>query len=345
MVVCMNKANAHLDVFDFFDLVHCLSLDDDDIIQLNIITIGGSITGDMTVLENLDVSWTVLGAKIFIQGQDSVPPHQRDSAPHVQVAATIASPDDGNNKRPHPDFARMFCNGEELVEDEKTLAEYGVEDDSRINFAVPNSLAADLRKVWSTLIEKYPEDDIIKMSASASGEHQRDDLILGFVMNLYLKINLRAKDASDCLLEALRRGEEVKNPVKNKQLIGPTAMQNELYKIFESKARPVRFSFISGSGMDGKTEYMGFKVEANKTNYRYKTCYGIPVALSFSNRIKQSRTGKDELGGSRICYSRWEENGVYKTLGPSRHCGMQSENKVWSRDSSHYSGKRRCCSR
>lgn len=51
--------------------------------------------------------------------------------------------------------------------------------------------------------------------------------------NLYLKINLCAKNASDRLLEVLRRDEEVDAPVKNKQLIGPSAMQNQLYKIFD----------------------------------------------------------------------------------------------------------------
>lgn len=50
---------------------------------------------------------------------------------------------------------------------------------STARFAVPNSFAVYLRKVWSTLIEQYPEGDIIK---SASDGHERNDLILGFVI-------------------------------------------------------------------------------------------------------------------------------------------------------------------
>ena len=254
-------------------------------VQLNIITIDGSITKETTVLENVDPSLTVLSVKILIQGKDSVPPQQRDTPPYT--VQTTASTDNGKKQRQlHPDFERMFCNGKELVEDEKTLEDYGVEDGSCIRFAVSSSLAAELRTVLSTLIKKYPEDDIIS-EANASDDHKRDELLLGFVMNLYLKSYTRVRDAGRRRREARSRGENVEVPAKNNNLLGPTAMQKELYKIFDPSVLPVRFYLLSGGGVDGNTEYMGFKVEANKTNYRYKTCYGIPVTLSFSNRKPQ----------------------------------------------------------
>lgn len=80
----------------------------------------------------------------------------------------------------------MFCNGKELVEDEKTLEENGVEESSTFRFAVPRSLAADLRKGLSGLVEKYPDED-----STTSDDEKHDDTIFAFIIDLYLKHRLR----------------------------------------------------------------------------------------------------------------------------------------------------------
>lgn len=252
-------------------------------VQLKIITIDGSITKVTTPFE-VDPSVSVLSMKLLVQARDPIPPRERHTPPLINNFM--------DDTTLHPDFSRMFCNGVELEEDQKTLEESGVVDGDTIRFAVSASLAEDLRKCLSALIKKYPEDEI----TNTSDDDKRDDMILSFFLDLDLQRGLEIEADSLRIEKAFERGEGFTPPAeKNKNWLGSDEVEKELYKIFDPKVLPVRLYQLTKA--DGKSQYIGFAVEAKKTNYRYKACYGIPVTVLHSDRIKQSAVQAGPIAG------------------------------------------------
>ena len=113
-------------------------------ISIRVTTLTGSITGNVMQLE-VDSSLSVRQFKFTVQEKA----HDR---PDVECGPTRPA-----NKQVTPDFQRVFVNGAELTDDEKTLQQVGVKNDSELFFAVRKGLGKKLRGAMRGLDDTFPQ--------------------------------------------------------------------------------------------------------------------------------------------------------------------------------------------
>lgn len=217
-------------------------------------------------------------AKLLVQEDDNYSPQHRHtplSSKGAQGLAAVVA-----DQQLHPDFSRAFFEGEELMDDTRVRPKRRFD----LRFAVPKDLAENLRTCLFSLTEKFPNDNPI---AAGNEEQLRDEMIVQFVLDTYLNLGLQNEARVNLYIAALNRSEKVEDMTKLDQ----EAFDEELDKVFDSKVLPViNISY-------GETPHAGFHVDAKRSNFRYKTCYGIPVTVNDHNRVKQNayQAGRDRM--------------------------------------------------
>lgn len=220
---------------------------DANCISISVTTVTGSITGE-TMLLKVDSSSSIHQFKLFVQKEMHASPEIECGNPRMKTIKEVT-----------PDFQRVFFDGGELTDDQRTLQQCGVKKDSELSFAVRKNVGNKLRGAMRRLGEDF--------------SHRDDCDILGAVL----------KDLKERFVKGGR---------------GSTDLIDELFDIFDPNFEEmpgVHDGYLTLNKAEG--DYIQWAVdEETEGAFPFKTYYGIPAYTSPYHRKHQHVIGQPHPG-------------------------------------------------